>query len=233
MTGLVYQSLRALRTDIVVCGIACYPDCNIDQPGHVPNQVLPRFGKIPMPKMMTNQAFAAMPSSASTSRSISSATTHPSPRAPLSISHQHQSMACDCDPGYGGYDCSQRFCPYGIDPLFVDDENTARMPEWTVYFGDVNLVSVYFVERFESSTVLPSLRVTVRWVFRVGHQDSVRLPRKRRHRVEHSCWFAVSCNSFVFFSYVQRLLKSRSSTLFGQGGPNPCPASLSRTCLVS
>ena len=51
-------------------------------------------------------------------------------------------MACDCDPGYGGYDCSQRFCPYGIDPLFVDDENTARMPEWTLHFeDDVTLVS--------------------------------------------------------------------------------------------
>ena len=57
-------------------------------------------------------------------------------------------MACDCDPGYGGYDCSQRFCPYGIDPLFVDDENTARMPEWTLYFGDVDLVSRYFVGEF-------------------------------------------------------------------------------------
>lgn len=47
-----------------------------------------------------------------------------------------QSLACDCDGGFGGYDCSERNCAYGIDPLFVDDENTARIPEWTIYFED-------------------------------------------------------------------------------------------------
>ncbi|CAN0065276.1 unnamed protein product, partial [Discosporangium mesarthrocarpum] len=45
-------------------------------------------------------------------------------------------MGCDCDPGYAGYDCSSRLCPYGIDPLFVDDENTARVPVWTLYFEE-------------------------------------------------------------------------------------------------
>lgn len=45
-----------------------------------------------------------------------------------------QGLACDCDAGYSGYDCSGKSCPYGIDPLFVDDSNTARMPEWTIEF---------------------------------------------------------------------------------------------------
>lgn len=47
-----------------------------------------------------------------------------------------QSLGCDCDPGYGAYDCSERMCPYGIDPLFIDDENTARVPSWSIHFED-------------------------------------------------------------------------------------------------
>ncbi|CAM9824640.1 unnamed protein product, partial [Laminaria digitata] len=45
-------------------------------------------------------------------------------------------LACDCDPGYDSYDCSERMCPYGVDPLFVDDENTARVSSWSIHFED-------------------------------------------------------------------------------------------------
>lgn len=27
-------------------------------------------------------------------------------------------------------------CPYGIDPLFIDDENTARVASWMLHFED-------------------------------------------------------------------------------------------------
>ena len=27
---------------------------------------------------------------------------------------------CKCDPGYMGADCSQRYCPSGFDPLYLD-----------------------------------------------------------------------------------------------------------------
>jgi len=34
---------------------------------------------------------------------------------------------CICNPGYTGADCSSRACKYGIDPLYIDDESTARV----------------------------------------------------------------------------------------------------------
>jgi len=40
-------------------------------------------------------------------------------------------MGCSCDPGYSGADCSSRMCKYGIDPLYVDDESTARVASST------------------------------------------------------------------------------------------------------
>merc|ERR1711988_1625842 len=40
-------------------------------------------------------------------------------------------MGCKCDPGYSGADCSGRMCKYGIDPLYVDDESTARLASST------------------------------------------------------------------------------------------------------
>lgn len=47
-----------------------------------------------------------------------------------------QTLSCECDPGYGTYDCSARMCPYGVDPLSIDDENTIRVPTWTLHFED-------------------------------------------------------------------------------------------------
>merc|ERR1711988_1532900 len=40
-------------------------------------------------------------------------------------------MGCSCDAGYSGVDCSTRLCKYGIDPLYVDDESTARVASST------------------------------------------------------------------------------------------------------
>jgi len=37
---------------------------------------------------------------------------------------------CDCDPGYYGADCSLRYCKYGVDPLYYDDEATVRVNSW-------------------------------------------------------------------------------------------------------
>merc|ERR1712159_894032 len=36
-------------------------------------------------------------------------------------------MGCLCDAGYSGPDCSSKECKYGIDPLYIDDEATARV----------------------------------------------------------------------------------------------------------
>jgi len=36
-------------------------------------------------------------------------------------------MGCKCDAGYSGPDCSSKDCKYGVDPLYVDDESTARV----------------------------------------------------------------------------------------------------------
>jgi len=39
---------------------------------------------------------------------------------------------CDCDPGYHGADCSLRYCKYGVDPLYYDDEATIRTNSWNL-----------------------------------------------------------------------------------------------------
>jgi len=40
-------------------------------------------------------------------------------------------MGCLCDGGYGGADCSEKKCKYGIDPLYYDRGSTARYSNFT------------------------------------------------------------------------------------------------------
>jgi len=49
-------------------------------------------------------------------------------------------MGCKCDAGYSGPDCSSRDCKYGIDPLYVDDEQTARVEsvDYRIYVNDMS-----------------------------------------------------------------------------------------------
>lgn len=43
------------------------------------------------------------------------------------------SMGCKCDPGYSGAACEERMCPYGVDPLWIDD-TTVRVTQTAVRF---------------------------------------------------------------------------------------------------
>ena len=43
-------------------------------------------------------------------------------------------MGCACDPGYSGPDCSVRKCKYGVDPLYVSGDQTARVEGVTYRF---------------------------------------------------------------------------------------------------
>merc|ERR1712054_665245 len=45
-------------------------------------------------------------------------------------------MGCVCDAGYTGPDCSGKACKYGVDPLYVDDEATARVESSKYAFYD-------------------------------------------------------------------------------------------------
>merc|ERR1719375_2524887 len=35
------------------------------------------------------------------------------------------SMGCKCEPGYSGPNCASKMCKYGIDPLYIDDDQMA------------------------------------------------------------------------------------------------------------
>merc|ERR1711988_1373380 len=78
-------------------------------------------------------------------------------------------MGCKCDAGYSGADCSGRACKYGIDPLYVDDESTARVASSTyiVRPGFDGLQGTYaikfydvFGEDYETAPILASQSTT-------------------------------------------------------------------------
>merc|ERR1711998_280051 len=78
-------------------------------------------------------------------------------------------MGCKCDAGYSGVDCSTRLCKYGIDPLYVDDESTARVASSTyiVRPGFDGLQGTYaikfydvFGEDYETAPILASQSTT-------------------------------------------------------------------------
>merc|ERR1711988_1719946 len=60
-------------------------------------------------------------------------------------------MGCKCNAGYSGADCSSRMCKYGIDPLYVDDESTARVGSSTyiVRPGFDGLQGTYAIKFFD------------------------------------------------------------------------------------
>jgi len=61
-------------------------------------------------------------------------------------------MGCACDPGYSGADCSSKDCKYGIDPLYVDDDSTARVEGVTYKFevdgNDASVLSGTYALKF-------------------------------------------------------------------------------------
>jgi hypothetical protein len=52
-------------------------------------------------------------------------------------------MGCDCDAGYGGPDCSEKQCKYGVDPLYLDDVSTVKYSTFnfaTITDADLSVV---------------------------------------------------------------------------------------------
>ena len=47
-------------------------------------------------------------------------------------------MGCDCDPGFGGPDCSKMRCKIGADPLYHDDEANIRVSNFTFVIWNVD-----------------------------------------------------------------------------------------------
>jgi hypothetical protein len=41
---------------------------------------------------------------------------------------KESTTACVCDKGFYGFDCSMRYCPKGLDPLYFDDIQTVQYP---------------------------------------------------------------------------------------------------------
>jgi len=50
-------------------------------------------------------------------------------------------MGCLCDAGYSGPDCSSKDCKYGIDPLYIDDEATARVEAVSYQIHTANVLA--------------------------------------------------------------------------------------------
>jgi len=58
-------------------------------------------------------------------------------------------MGCTCDAGYSGVDCSSRVCAYGIDPLYVDDESTARVYTATYNLAGTAMSGTYAIKFYD------------------------------------------------------------------------------------
>jgi hypothetical protein len=61
------------------------------------------------------------------------------------------SMGCACDPGYSGADCSSRLCKYGIDPLYIDDESTARVATATYIVRPYDMSTGYVTDGLDGA----------------------------------------------------------------------------------